>query len=190
MAKNTRRAACTIRRATPADVGACVALVFAALREHGVEPEPQGADADVFGLGSRGDLGGRTVDLVAERPGGAIVGVACLEPWGTGGWISKLFVAPEARGEGLGRALLERLLDVARRERLTVVGLRTRTVFASAVRLYEAAGFTRADEGERGEPLEQRGVGEDRLYTLLVHGALDGAAAGNFDDAPGVADLE
>lgn len=181
----------TIRRATPADVDACVALVFAALREHGVEPEPEGADADVFGLGSRG---GRTVDLVAERPGGAIVGVACLEPWGSGGWISKLFVAPEARGEGLGRALLERLLDVARRERLTVVGLRTRTVFASAVRLYEAAGFTRADEGEHGEALEQRGVGEDRLYTLLVHsaleGALDGAAAGNFDDAPGVADLE
>ncbi len=169
----------TIRRATPADVDACAALVFAALREHGIEPEPDGADRDVFGLGSRGELGGRYVDLVAARPGGAIVGVACLEPWDSGGWISKLFVAPEARGEGLGRALLGRLLEVARSEGLTRVGLRTRTVFTSAVRLYEAAGFTR-------EPAEvaQRGVGEDRLYTLVLEGALDGAPPGNFGGSP------
>jgi putative acetyltransferase len=181
----------TIRRATPADVAACAALVFAALREHGIEPEPDGADRDVFGLGSRGDLGARYVDLVAERPGGAIVGVACLEPWDSGGWISKLFVAPEARGEGVGRALLGRLLDLARAEGLTVVGLRTRTVFTSAVRLYEAAGFTRQDEGPHAEALVQRGVGEDRLYTCLLEGALggalegarDGGQAGNFGDS-------
>lgn len=148
----------TIRRASPGDVAACAALVFAALREHGVEPEPEGADRDVFGLGARG---GRYVDLVATRPSGAVVGVACLEPWDSGGWISKLFVAPEARGEGVGRALLEGLLNVARAERLTVVGLRTRTAFTSAIRLYEAAGFLREEEALEG-------VSAERFYTLRL----------------------
>ncbi|HWI71690.1 MAG TPA: GNAT family N-acetyltransferase [Baekduia sp.] len=45
--------------------------------------------------------------LVAEGPGGAVVGVACCAAFATSGWIGALGVAPEARRRGLGTALTE-----------------------------------------------------------------------------------
>jgi GNAT superfamily N-acetyltransferase len=134
-----------------------VELVFGALREHGIEPSPEVEDRDVFGVGSRG---GRFVDLVAVDADGVVIGLGCLEPWNDRGWISKLFVAPEARGRKVGKSLLEALLTAARTDGMTHVGLRTRTIFASAVRLYESVGFV------RDEDPEPRGVGEDRAYLL------------------------
>lgn len=147
----------SLRRARPSDVPRVVEIVFAALREHGVEPSPEGEDRDVFGVGSRG---GRFVDLVAVTDDGVVMGLGCLEPWNDRGWISKLFVAAEARGHRVGRHLLEALLSAAREDGMTHVGLRTRTIFASAVQLYESVGFVRDHHPE------PRGVGEDRAYLL------------------------
>lgn len=147
----------SIRRAVPADVPRVVEIVFGALREHGIDPAPEVDDRDVFGVGSRG---GRFVDLVAVDARGVVMGLGCLEPWNDRGWISKLFVAPEARGRKLGKTLLDELLWAARADGMTHVGLRTRTIFASAVRLYESVGFVRDVDPE------PRGVGEDRAYLL------------------------
>lgn len=147
----------SLRRAVPADVPRVVEIVFGALREHGIDPSPDVDDRDVFGVGSRG---GRFVDLVAIDARGVVMGIGCLEPWNDRGWISKLFVAPEARGRKLGKALLDELLSAARADGMTHVGLRTRTIFASAVRLYESVGFVRDADPE------PRGVGEDRAYLL------------------------
>lgn len=135
--------------------------MFAALREHGIEPSPESEDRDVFGVGCRG---GRFVDLVAVTGDGAVVGVGCLEPWNERGWISKLFVVAEARGQRVGRRLLEALLAAAREDGMTHVGLRTRTIFASAVRLYETFGFVRDADPE------PRGMGEDRACLLDLAG--------------------
>ncbi len=147
-----------IRRALPEDTKSCARVVFGALLEYGIEPEPEGADRDVFAIGRRG---GRFVDLVAVAgEAGEVVGVGCLEPWDMGGWISKLFLASRARGLGLGRGLLDALIQEARRGGMTHLGLRTRTVFREAVALYEAVGFTRD-----GLP-PQRGAGEDCSFRL------------------------
>ncbi len=150
----------TVRRASEGDAPRCAAIVFAALEEHGIVPEPEGLDRDVFAFGARG---GRFRDLVAVS-GGRIVGIACLEPWDDKGWLSKLFVDPEARGRGVGRLLLGAIVDEARAQGMTEIGLTTRAVFASAIRLYEAFGFERAAAPARP------GVRQDLAFRFVLVG--------------------
>lgn len=57
--------------------------------------------------------------------------------------LSRLFVAPGARGRGLGRALLRTAVAEADAQGLRAV-LDVGAVFAAALRLYEAEGWTRA----------------------------------------------
>ena len=146
-----------IRRATPQDVPATCDIVFASLRSFGIEPDPRGTDADIYTFGARDTHD----DFVYER-NGHVVGLIALEPHDHGGWVSKLFVAADARGVGVGRALLTRVVESARERGYARIGLRTRTVFTDAVRLYERSGFT------RGPDPEARGAGEDRIYELRL----------------------
>lgn len=44
-----------IRRATPADGPAVQRFVFDPLRSYGIEPDPEGLDADVVAFGTAGD---------------------------------------------------------------------------------------------------------------------------------------
>ena len=164
------------RLAVPGDAPRCADIVFSSLREHGITPDPEGADRDVRAFGARE---GRFRDLVAEMAtddaGAAsrsakasldgpawVVGIACLEPWDDGGWISKVFVAKEARGLGIGRALLERILAEARAQGMQRLGLTTRSVFSAAIRLYERFGFVRSADPP------QRGIGSDLSYELVL----------------------
>jgi GNAT superfamily N-acetyltransferase len=57
--------------------------------------------------------------------------------------LARLLVAPERRGQGLGRALVKALVEQARRTHpeLPVVLLRVRPESAQAIRAYVAAGF-------------------------------------------------
>jgi GNAT superfamily N-acetyltransferase len=55
--------------------------------------------------------------------------------------IVKLVVAPVARGQGLGRRLLEACLAYAREEDIRQVVLLSSSKLGSALRLYEAMGF-------------------------------------------------
>jgi ribosomal protein S18 acetylase RimI-like enzyme len=58
-----------------------------------------------------------------------------------------MWVAPEARGRGVGAALVEAVRSWAREMGYEAVGLGVTTTNASAIRLYERAGFV--DTGER-----------------------------------------
>lgn len=58
------------------------------------------------------------------------------------GEIKRMYVAREVRGQGLGRALLERLEGEARRLGLTRLVLETGTRQAEALALYRSSGFT------------------------------------------------
>lgn len=55
--------------------------------------------------------------------------------------IKTLFVAPEARGRGLGRRILERLLAEAQAQGFAEVRLETVAFMTDAIRLYRALGF-------------------------------------------------
>jgi len=129
-----------IRRATSSDAEHAAAIISTALAEHGVTFDADGRDADVKLFGARADHD----DFVAENDGVAL-GVVSVGPNGDRGvaWVSKLFVVRDARSHGVGTALMHAAHEAARARGYHEVGLRTRVVFASAIRLYEHLGYAR-----------------------------------------------
>jgi ribosomal protein S18 acetylase RimI-like enzyme len=65
-------------------------------------------------------------------------------------YLEELYVAPALRGRGMGRALLEAAMDVAREAGADRIDLNTAETDATARALYESAGFTNREGGEDG----------------------------------------
>jgi len=149
-----------IRHATPADGPAVRAFVFATLRAYGIEPEPEGLDADVMCFG-QGD--GGAAEFVAEIGGRAVGSVQLSSREDGRAHLSKFFVDAAVRGRGLGRLLLARAVAEARACGYRQVELETRTAYEAAVHLYEATGW------QRGTDLPA-GSGPDRTYMLDLAG--------------------
>lgn len=87
------------------------------------------------------------VTFVSYRDGGRVLGVAAIKELDAAhAEIKSMHTAPDARGRGVGRALLGYLLDTARARGYQRVSLETGTTpgFAAARALYESAGFTPA----------------------------------------------
>ncbi len=128
------------------------------------------------------------VPLVAEADGELIAtGVGTAN--GPAGWVGSIFVAPDRRGGGLGRAITEAIID-----RLTAAGCRSLVLVATSEgrRLYERMGFevqtqyrilqavglppapAPPDEVRDFEPadleaivaLDREGTGEDRAHAI------------------------
>lgn len=80
--------------------------------------------------------------LLAEQSAHAI-GTAALKPLAAGiGEVKRLYLAPQARGLGLGKALLERLVDEARCRGYDRLRLDShRTSMGAAIALYRRLGF-------------------------------------------------
>ncbi|HEV3048830.1 MAG TPA: GNAT family N-acetyltransferase, partial [Longimicrobium sp.] len=94
--------------------------------------------------------------IVAER-GGRLLGSVMLFPRagdayrgieGEASWpeLRLLAVAPEARGQGVGEALVEECIRRARQMGATELGLHTSESMAAAMRMYRRIGFVRAPE--------------------------------------------
>jgi putative acetyltransferase len=84
------------------------------------------------------------VTFVSFRDDGTVLGVAALKELDAEhAEIKSMHTAAEARGRGVGRALLCHLLDTARARGYRLVSLETGTTpgFAAARALYESAGF-------------------------------------------------
>jgi putative acetyltransferase len=85
------------------------------------------------------------------EPGGAIliaeldgrrVGCVALSPDGAGAFeLSKMAIAPDTRGQGAGRALLQAAIDQARTMGARFLFLGSSTKLPAAVHLYETFGF-------------------------------------------------
>lgn len=80
--------------------------------------------------------------VTAELEGGA-VGCAAIRLDPAYGEVKRMFVLPEARGAGIGRALLAHLEGLARAQGLQCLRLETGVAQPEALGLYEAAGFVR-----------------------------------------------
>jgi GNAT superfamily N-acetyltransferase len=85
------------------------------------------------------------VPLVAERAG-EIVGTGVGSAHGRVGWVGTIFVAPERRGSGLGRAVTRAVID-----ELEARGCRTLVLIATSMGrpVYEREGFAVLDEQVR-----------------------------------------
>jgi ribosomal protein S18 acetylase RimI-like enzyme len=67
-------------------------------------------------------------------------------------YLAELYVVPERRGEGLGRALMEAAMALARSAGADYVDLNTSEDDRAARALYESLGFSNR-EGKRGGPV-------------------------------------
>ena len=65
-------------------------------------------------------------------------------------YLEELYVAPECRGQGLGRALVEATLKAARDAGAGRIELGTSETDAAARSLYESAGFTNREGAPEG----------------------------------------
>lgn len=84
------------------------------------------------------------IDFFVLRRSGRPVGMAALKRLGEGGAeVKSMHVLSEARGAGLSRLMLDRLIDHARRSGLTHLSLETgvQPSFVAARGLYARAGF-------------------------------------------------
>ena len=64
--------------------------------------------------------------------------------------LEELYVVPERRGHGLGRALLDAAMEYARKRGAAHIDLGTSEDDAAALALYESAGFTNLEGGPEG----------------------------------------
>jgi GNAT superfamily N-acetyltransferase len=137
-----------VRQAGPGDVD-LVAPLFDAYRQFYQQPsDPALARAFLAERLARGE----SVVFLAERDGRA-VGFVQLYPLfsSTAGrprrlWLlNDLFVAPEARGGGVGRALMDRARRLAEETGAVGLELATARTNTGAQRLYESLGY-RLDE--------------------------------------------
>jgi ribosomal protein S18 acetylase RimI-like enzyme len=98
--------------------------------------------------------GGHVMVLLAHEQADAVgVAVLRLQPslWSLGKemYLAELYVVPDRRGQGYGRELITRALEVSREAGADYAFLVTSEEDRLAQKLYEAAGFRRT-EGEGG----------------------------------------
>jgi ribosomal protein S18 acetylase RimI-like enzyme len=85
-----------------------------------------------------------TALLVGDGPEGLAVVRFKPSLWATAeeAYLEELYVVPDQRGNGLGRALLGAVLELSRERGVTYISLGTSTDDTAAIGLYESAGFT------------------------------------------------
>ena len=138
-----------VRRASPGDAAAVARLLHDFQLEFD-EPSP-----GVEVLAERYEKQLRDGDVTVLLVGGGPDGFAQLRfrPWvydGLHSYLEELYVVPSLRGKGLGRALLDAAMDVARDEGATQMELGTSETDTAARALYESAGFTNREGSPDG----------------------------------------
>ena len=130
----------TVRDAKPADEGEWRGMWQGYCAFYGVDVPTDVTDS----VWSRiMDIKAPIYGLVAESEGGQVLGfvnyVLHQYTWGTGSvcYLEDLFVKPEARGQGVGRALMDSLIDRARANSWARVYWDTETSNKTARTLYD-----------------------------------------------------
>ena len=137
-----------IRPITPADDVAMASVIRRVMTEHGAYGEGYSindAEVDHMAEAYAGPRAAYFVVTDGERVvgGGGVAQLAGGAPDVCE--LKKMYFLPEARGVGMGRAMLARCLDAARERGYTLCYLETLSVMRDARRLYERAGFTQID---------------------------------------------
>jgi ribosomal protein S18 acetylase RimI-like enzyme len=136
--------------------------------------QPDAGQPDVWQPGTRptdpGTTGGCGPAASNGGRHGRVVGTVMLQGWPQGGEIlagpdeaeiRALAVSPDARGSGVGRALLAAVIERAAREGIRHLVLLTQAEMKAAHHLYEEAGFSR---------LPERDWSPEPGVTLLAYG--------------------
>jgi GNAT superfamily N-acetyltransferase len=134
-----------VRLARPADAAPLSAIALSIVTAYGLSKEPE-----LLAYGRK--LPYFTRELVAVL-GEEIAGTVTLSRHPhdkKAGWISKFFVDPLARGEGVGRRLLDAVIAEAEENGMEWLELSTLRVFHAAIHLYESTGWQKRALPDRG----------------------------------------
>jgi ribosomal protein S18 acetylase RimI-like enzyme len=139
-----------VRRAEPADAEDVGRLMHDFNTEFDEEtPGPERIAARVRALLAGGET---TILLAGDGPDGLAVlrfRLAITSP-GLECYVAELYVAPEQRGRGLGRALMNAAIDEARARGADYMDLGTSEDDVAARALYESLGFINREGGPDG----------------------------------------
>lgn len=130
-----------IRNATNADRETIERIVFGALREHGLQPDPSATDADLANIEQTYFANGGLFAVLLNDAGEIIGTIALYRNSATECELRKMYLAPAARGFGQGKRLLDHALQRARELGFRRVVLETALVLKRAIELYEQRGF-------------------------------------------------
>jgi GNAT superfamily N-acetyltransferase len=153
--------ALVIRDARPDERDAFRALTLRAYEQYAAIMRPEAWAGLAGAVGAALEVEGPD-RIVAER-GGRLLGSVMLFPPAvdayrgqtgpaSGPELRLLAVAPEARGQGVGQALVEECIRRARRMGAAELGLHTSKSMAAAMRMYLRMGFVRAPEHDFQPP--------------------------------------
>ncbi len=131
-----------IRSWQPGDRAAAAALIAQVLTEYCLTCEPTDSDRDALEVEAcYWETGGEF--WVVEKAG-ELVGTAGYRPTPRGDRaveLRKMYLLPQARGQGLGRYLLSQLESAIQQRGFDQIWLETASVLKEAVGLYEASGY-------------------------------------------------
>lgn len=130
------------RIAQNADANAIQHLVFKVLREYGLEPDLNSTDADLNNIEANYlETGGTFLVFINDQ--NEILGTGGIMPKSkTSCELRKMYFDKSIRGQGLGRALLTKLINQAQELGFKHITLETASVLKEAIELYQSAGFT------------------------------------------------
>lgn len=138
-------------------------LIKDILAEYGLQCEPFGADRDVYDVELYYQTKGGEFWVVEWE--GKIVGTAAYYPIGRGKnavEIRKMYILPAARGQGLGKFLLQELESKIADRGFDEIWIETATVLQEAVQMYETKGYQQATGVETKRC--------DRVYMKVLNG--------------------
>lgn len=133
----------TLRVATPADLATVLPIVADFHHHEKIATTPAHRETALRGLLSDPRLGAA---VLAERQG-KVVGYALLclgysvEFGGRDAFVDELYVAPEARGTGVGQRLLAELETIATKQRVVALHLEVDHANPRAHDLYKRLGY-------------------------------------------------
>jgi GNAT superfamily N-acetyltransferase len=142
----------SVRASRPADAPMLHAIALSIVTAYNLPPDP-----DLLRYGKRRpELIVELVALVDDTPVGTVT-LSQHPRDRDAGWVSKFFVDPLHRGEGVGKALHAELLRAAHRSGMECLELSTLPVFREAIALYERNGWK-----------ARRTRGHERRYVLKL----------------------
>ncbi|HYH54042.1 MAG TPA: GNAT family N-acetyltransferase [Solirubrobacterales bacterium] len=142
-----------VRQAAAEDAAAIARL----LRDFNLEFEEPTPDVETLSAKVRQllEAGEITVLLAGEGPDGLAVLRFRPALWSEGleAYLQELYVVPSLRGNGIGRATLERAIELARERGADGIDLNTGETDTAARGLYGSMGFTNREGGPDGPPM-------------------------------------
>lgn len=140
----------TLRLATSSDSEAIWSLIAGVLKEYGITADQATTDSDLTDVDRHYNQTGGAFMVLLD--GTHLVGtVALSRDSDTTCELCRMYLAAEYRGRGLGRRLLETVLQIAAERGFREVRLETATVLKEAIQLYRRAGFTISERAPFGK---------------------------------------